>query len=464
MAVALVLSIFGPSADTLSGGRSTGFFAGMVANDPMAAYFRILCISVAILAAFAAFTSRELRERRMGEFLMLLTTVTLGMVLLAQSVNLLMLYLSLELVSIPSYGLVAYLRRNRPGMEAALKYILMGALATGTMLYGITLLYGLTGSYDLAAIGQALSRGLMTGPEYWGLLMAAVMVLAGFGFKIAAVPFHFWAPDVYTGAPTPVSAFLTIGPKAAGFAALIRFTLLSLGGREAAISWASGVHWQALLMGVAVLTMFLGNLSAFFQNDLKRLLGYSSIAHAGFMLMGLVAMTKVGVHSVLMYLAIYLFMNLGAFVVVIFLHNQAGTVDISGLRGIARSSPVVAGAMAILTLSLMGIPPLAGFWAKYYVFWAVIDQKIWWLAVVGGINAVFGYFYYARILKAMYLEKPDIPAEGEERPDPVRFRLTVPQWVLLLFLALPNLLFLVVLWGPLDRFARAASHLLGITL
>jgi len=437
-------------------------FAGLIAHDALGAFFRILVIAVTLVAVLAAFASREMKRAPFGEFLVLILAVTLGMVLLAKSVNLLMLYLALELISIPSYALVAYLRGDRIGKEAALKYILIGALSTGTMLYGIGILFGITGSFDLQVIGKALFLTPMSGMNQVALLLGGILALAGFGFKIAAVPFHFWAPDVYTGAPTPVAAFLTVGPKAAGFAALLRFFLLSLGGEQNVIGFATGVDWRAVLIALAVLTMTVGNLAAFFQDNLKRLLGYSSIAHAGFMLMGVVAMSEAGVKGVLVYLAIYLFMNLGAFLVVIFLHNQSGSVDIEGLRGIARSSPLLAGAMVILVLSLMGIPPFAGFWAKYYVFWAVIEQNLIWLAVAGAVNAVFGYFYYARILKAMYLEQPTIKAEGEEEPQPVRLRPTPFQWALLALLVIPNLLFVWPFWAPLDRFAQAATSLLGI--
>ena len=456
----------GPEAGML------GTFSGLLAYDAMAVFFRILLPLVTLLAVVASFYSRELRGLRTGEFLTLMLAATLGMVLLAESQNLLMVFLSLELVSIPSYVLVAYLRRERAGAEAALKYVLVGAICTGTMLYGITLLYGMTGSYDFQGIRTFLGNVSLAGVDRWTFLVAGLLALAGFGFKVAAVPFHFWAPDVYTGAPTPVTAFLTVGPKAAGFAAILRFFLMGTAGAENRLMATTGVDWPTLVAAVAVMTMTLGNLAAFFQSDMKRLLGYSSIAHAGYMLMGVVVLGRMdpasgalyfpGVKAILLYLVVYALMNVGAFLVVILVHERTGSVEISSLAGLGRSSPFLALAMAVFVFSLMGIPPLAGFWPKWYLLLAVIREGWYVLAGIAALNFVFGLFYYARILKAMYMESPPLrqPAGEPGALLPAVVPLTIRRLAFLLVLAVPNLFFLWPLWGPLDRLTTLSAHLL----
>jgi NADH-quinone oxidoreductase subunit N len=447
-----------------SGINAQGTFAGLLSYDPLAVYFRILLPFITLLALVASFFSRELRRVRMGEFCALMLAATLGMVLLAESQNLLMLFLALELVSIPSYVLAGYLRRDRAGAEASLKYILVGAISAGCMLYGITLLYGLSGSYDLSGIQIYLTNVHLVGVDRFTFLFAGILVLAGFGFKVAAVPFHFWAPDVYTGAPTPVTAFLTVGPKAAGFAAILRFFLVGVGGHHNALIESSGVNWPALLMALSIMTMTLGNLAAFFQENMKRLLGYSSIAHAGYMLMGVVVLDKAGVMAILLYLFVYLFMNLGAFFVLMLTHDKTGSVELSSLRGLGRSSPLLALAMAIFVISLMGIPPLAGFVPKWYLLLAVVREGHYVFAILAGLNFVFAYFYYARILRAMYMERTPATqgAPGGEPPAavPAVVRLPIQRFAFLLLLVLPNLFFLWPLWRPMDRLAELSARLL----
>ena len=369
-------------------------FFGAVAIDSMAVFFKCFLILTSFLVLLAAPGSKELAQRHLGEFYMLLLGVTLAMLLLASSADLLMLYLSLEMVSIGSYVMVGYLKNDRQSNEASVKYLLFGTVATGSMLYGMTLLYGLTGTTKLAAIRDVMASDFSTGGNSAMLLIATVLMIAGFGFKTAAVPFHFWCPDVYTGAPTPVTAFLSVAPKAAGFAILIQFLFTG-------VSNSSGIP---LVVVISVVTMTLGNIAALRQDNMKRMLAYSSIAHAGYILMGAVILTAQGVQSVLIYLITYLFMNLGAFLIVIEIYNRTGSFDLKDYRGLYRRSPFLTISMTIFMLSLMGIPPFAGFFGKLYVFAAAVNTNLAWFAVVGALNSVIAVYYYARVVKTMIIE------------------------------------------------------------
>jgi NADH-quinone oxidoreductase subunit N len=401
-AFALSVPLFGEPGRTL--------FYGMVAVDRVAVFFKGFLIISSFLVLLAAPGSRELSQRHLGEFYALLLGATLGMMLLASSVDMLMLFLSLELVSVPSYIMVGYLRNDRQSNEAALKYFLFGAVSTGSMLYGITLLFGLTGSTKMALIRDALARGTASGDNSMLLLVSAALILAGFGFKTAAVPFHFWCPDVYTGAPTPVTAFLSVAPKAAGFAALLRFFFTGMSETRGLFSqWStfSSLNWTILILILSVITMTLGNLAALRQDNMKRLLAYSSIAHAGYILMGGVVLNVEGIQAVLIYLITYLFMNLGAFLIVIEVFNRIGSFDLKDYRGLFRRSPFLTIAMTIFMLSLMGIPPFAGFFGKFFVFAAAVNRGLAWFAVIGALNSVIAVYYYARVIKTMIIESGD---------------------------------------------------------
>ncbi|MBF8258614.1 MAG: NADH-quinone oxidoreductase subunit N, partial [Actinobacteria bacterium] len=301
-----------------SPGRS--LFEGMVALDGFAIFFKALTALATIVVIFMSMESRELAGRSQTEYYIFLLSVLLGMFLLAASTDIVMLYLSLELVSIPSYLLAGYLKGKESSTEAAMKYVVYGATASGVMIYGFSFLYGLTGTTHMAEIGRVLAAGKAPLPVY----LAAVMVTVGFGFKIAAVPFHMWSPDVYEGAPTPITAFLSVGPKAAGFAVLVRFFYTVFASPDAVAGmWKlhPSIDWTLLFGVLSAVTMSVGNLIAINQRNVKRLLAYSSIAHAGYMLMGFVLLTPVGLKAILFYLVVYLFMNLGAFYVVILVAN-----------------------------------------------------------------------------------------------------------------------------------------------
>lgn len=434
-------------------GSAMTLFEGMLALDNFALFFKVFLLVAGILVLLGSLHSEELAAVHQGEFHALLLAVTLGMLLMANSAHLVMLYLSLELVSLTSYVMVGYLRSDRLSNEASMKYILFGAVSTGAMLYGFSMLYGLTGTLDLFAIRDALLAQEMVGFNQVTLLLVVVLTTAGFGFKTAAVPFHFWCPDVYTGAPTPVTAFLSVAPKAAGFAILVRFFLGGLS-QPAGDQWGfiSGIDWPLVLIVVSVLTMSLGNVAALTQNNLKRMLAYSSIAHAGYILMGAVLLTGAGLKAMLVYLFVYLFMNLGAFFVVTVIFNSEKTFELQDYNGMFRRSPFLAVAMSIFLLSLIGIPPFAGFLGKLYIFGAVIDQGLYWFAVVGALNAAVAAFYYMRIMKHMILEDDDRP--------PTPLRISALNRALLVLLLVPNIL-LIVFWNPIDRWTANSITLFG---
>jgi NADH-quinone oxidoreductase subunit N len=429
----------------------------MVALDGFGSLLRIIFIITAIFVVLFTVPSRELANVHQGELLVLLLTVTAAMMWMANSLNLLMIFLTLETVSIASYVMVGYLRSDRLSNEASLKYILFGAVSSGTMLYGMSILYGLTGTLDLFGIRQALASQEFLSSAGPALMIAVMMVLAGIGFKMATVPFHFWCPDVYTGAPTPVTAFLSVGPKVAGFAVLVRFFYAGLARPEGEAAWSivGSVNWQAILIGISILTMTLGNVAALLQTNLKRLLAYSSVAHAGYILMGAVLLSGDGIQAMLAYITIYLFMNLGAFLVVIVVHNGSGSFDLKDYAGIWRRSPMLTLVMGVFLFSLMGIPPFAGFLAKWYVFAAVIRADLGWFAVVGVLNSAVGAFYYLKILKTMFVD-------GDETPEPSSSLELHPIYAVLLFvLVVPNIIGLL-LWGYLDRITEYSQRLLEI--
>lgn len=408
-------------------------FSNLLALDPFALFFKVFSVASLIFTVLFSVRSNEIDKRYQSEYYVFLLSSVLGMFLLSAATDMLMIYISLELVSISSYILAGHIKDSQRSSEAALKYVIYGAFSSGSMIYGMSLIYGLTGATNLYHINEVLTIGVS---DRLTLLVSAILILVGLGYKIASVPFHFWCPDVYEGAPTPITAFLSVAPKAAGFAVLIRFFY-------GAFSTPSFTfEWVALLTIICVLTMTLGNLSAIPQNNLKRLLAYSGIAHAGYMLMGVVVLTSKGLKAVLFYLAVYLFMNLGAFLVVLTVADKLGSEDIKDYKGLGWRSPFVAFVMAVFLFSLTGIPPTAGFVGKWYLFAALVDGRYYWLAVVGVLNSVISLYYYTRIIRTMFLEVPS----DETKPSfsPIHI-------VLLAILVVPTML-LGIYWSPLVRF------------
>lgn len=402
--------------------QSRAMFNGMIASDRFATFWKWLFLGAAGLTVLIAARSHELTSPRIGVFYALLFAVVLGMFLMASSLDLLMLYLAVEVVSLPSYALAGYKPGDRRAAEASLKYVIYGGVASGIMLFGLSYIYGLTGSTNLNALGVRLeslaapaSAGGQAGLRV-ALMIAVIFVLSGIGYKIAAVPWHMWCPDVYEGAPTPFTAFLSVGPKAAGLALAVRVfysALASAGGSEGFARGLVDVPWPAVVGVLSAVTMTLGNLTALHQTNLKRLLAYSSISHAGFALMGLAAASRLGVQSVMVYMLVYLVMNLGAFLAVIAIAQATGSETIADCKGLAHRHPLLAVTFAVFLFSLAGIPPLAGFVGKWYLFVAVLDHYAadggaWYvaLAVIAALNTAVALYYYVRIIRAMFIEAP----------------------------------------------------------
>ncbi len=379
-------------------------FLGMIQLDVFSTFFKVLLLLATAATILFSLRSEELDARLKGEYYALLLAITLGMFLMASSTNLLMIFIALETVSLTSYILAGFLTHSPRSSEAAFKYITYGAVASGTMLFGLSLLFGMAGTGDLTQIGGRLTELLASGEVApLAVLIALTFVLAGIGYKIASVPFHMWSPDVYEGAPIPITAFLSVASKSAGFALFIRFFYTGFG----STGLMESVDWPLMLAIVSALTMTVGNLAALPQQNVKRLLAYSSIAHGGYLLMGGVLRTSEGIGAILFYLIVYLFMNLGAFYVVVLVANEMGSETIDGYRGLGSRAPLIAIAMVIFLASLTGIPPFAGFFGKWLLFTAVLEQGYYWLALVGLLNSVVSLYYYARIFKAMYFEDAD---------------------------------------------------------
>lgn len=427
-----------------------GIFSNMLAVDGFGRFLKIVVTLGAMLVIWMSFNSNELKNRKVGEYYILILILVLGMYFLVSATHLLSIYIALEMVSIMSYLLSGYLKEQMRSNEASIKYVVFGAFSSGILLYGFSLLYGLTGSADIYEIQAALAMGTAS-PAL--LLLILVLVLVGFGYKIAAVPFHFWTPDVYEGAPAPITAFLSVSPKAAGFAIIIRFfnVAFSSSGNPNMESWAAleNINWQLLIGVISVLSMSIGNLIALQQSNIKRMLAYSSIAHAGYMLLGVVVADQTGVAAILYYSAVYMFMNLGAFFVAIHVKNAFGTEDIEDYKALGYKAPVLGVIMAIFMFSLTGLPPTGGFVAKFYLFRSLIEygDNYFWLALIGLINGVISLYYYMRVVKAMYFGKMEIPKTVHNAP--------VNVTILLVILAFP-LLFGWMLGDPLSVYAQNA--------
>ncbi len=430
----ILLVIVGTLELMLPAGKLVTFGGSFIVDD-FARFLKILALTG---SAVALILSTEflfsVGSRRIFEYAVLILLSTLGMMVLISAGDLITLYLGLELMSLALYVVAASDRTNAKSTEAGLKYFVLGALSSGMLLYGASLIYGFTGTVTFTGIAQAAQGGSL------GVIFGIVFLLAGLCFKISAVPFHMWTPDVYEGAPTPVTAFFASAPKVAALAVFTRVALTALPG---ALD-----QWQQIVVFVSIASMVLGSFAAIGQKNIKRLMAYSSIGHMGFALVGLAAGTAEGAQGVLIYIAIYVAMTLGSFAIIMTMkRNGQRFENISDFAGLSRTNPLLAFFFAMLLFSLAGIPPLAGFFAKFYVFAAAIKAGLFTLAVIGVLASVVGAFYYLSVVKTMYFDEPVGPV------DPVRVELGTVLTVASLF----NLLF-AVFPGPLVSAATAAAR------
>ncbi|HLH95248.1 MAG TPA: NADH-quinone oxidoreductase subunit NuoN [Xanthobacteraceae bacterium] len=368
-------------------------FGGSFVLDSFARFLKILALTGSAGAILMSFDYLAHQKQQRFEYPILILLSTTGMLMLISAADLIALYLGLELMSLALYVVAAINRDSARSSEAGLKYFILGALSSGMLLYGASLIYGFTGTVTFTGIAKAAN------PASIGLIMGLVFLFAGFCFKVSAVPFHMWTPDVYEGAPTPVTAFFAAAPKVAGIAMFVRPTIVAFPGIVS--------QWQQIIVFVAIASMALGAFAAIGQRNIKRLMAYSSIGHMGFALIGLAAGTSDGVQGVLVYMSIYLAMTLGTFAVILAMRRDGQMVEgIGDLAGLARTNPTLAFFLAMLLFSLAGIPPLAGFFAKFYVFLAAIRAGLFALAVIGVVTSVVGAYYYLMIVKIMYFDEP----------------------------------------------------------
>jgi NADH-quinone oxidoreductase subunit N len=417
---------------------------GMVAVDDFGTYFKFLFLLAAVLTILMSPRYLEIEGARPGTYYFLILCATLGMMFMASGIDLVTIFIGLETMAISFYILAGFIKPNRRSNEAAVKYFLLGCFSLGLLLYGMSIMYGLTGTTNLRTIAT-----LLVGDDHhtW-LPLAVILVVAGVGFKIAAVPFHMWAPDVYEGAPTPITAFLSVGSKAAAFAMLLRIFFEGLPSVNA--------DWGLLFYALAILTMTVGNIAALTQSNVKRMLAYSSIAHAGYLLIGIVAATRVpqlGIKAALIYLMIYAFMQFGAFAIVTLLRRRDVIgEELKDMSGLFQRSPLAGTAMLLFMLSLGGIPPTAGFMGKFWLFSAAIDGGYYWLAVIGVLNSAVSIYYYLRVVVFMWFK-------GE----PTGSELVVsPAMGILLAITIAGTLALGVYPRPLFDLADASSRALGV--
>ena len=431
--------------------RITTLFSNAIVLDPFSTFFKILMIFSTILVALISLYSDDLNEYRKGEYFTLLGIVLFGLFLMVSSIDLIMVYLSIEIVSIMSFVLAGYLKQNTKSNEAALKYVVYGAFSSGIMLFGLSYIYGLTGSTNFFEIQKVITNSSSESNSV--ILLSIIMILAGFGYKVSAVPFHFWTPDVYEGSPTTITAYLSVAPKAGAFAMMVRFfnQIFSDGG--ALVSSADSVSssilaWPDIISLLAVITMTLGNVVAIQQNSIKRMLAYSSVAHAGYILLALPVMSSQSIYAIMLYFIMYLFMNLGAFFVLIVVKNKTEGETFDDFKGLGWEMPFIGIVMTLFMISLTGLPPTAGFIAKFYIFAALINggESFYWLVIIGGINSVISLYYYIRVVKVMYFD-------GEKSESLIHP--STMMTALLLITAVPTLIF-GIYWTPLANWIHSS--------
>lgn len=439
-----------PNLDNSGSLNDTLIWGGMIRNDGFTLVFRAMFL---IALGLTSLISADVKNLQRGEYYILLHVATIGFSLMAAAADMIMLYLALETASISLYVLVGFLTSNPRSAEGGMKYFVYGAFASALMLYGMSLIYGMFGETNIYVIAQSVLSGGLDNPLLNfdnAFLVAAILILSGFAFKVSAVPFHFWTPDAYEGAPTPITAFLSTASKAAGFAVIFR--VFSIGMLGAPVADRTNAWWT-ILVAMCIVTMTLGNLLAIYQSSIKRMLAYSSIAQAGYIIIGLVTFTPEGLGAAMFYLFMYVLTNIAAFGVIVLVSNQTGVDNLKDMSGLSRRSPYLALAFMVALLSLGGIPPTAGFIAKFLLFKAAVDVGLWWLAAIGIFNAFIALYYYLSVLKYVYLYR----SEEEEIVIPVPRAAAVA----LLVTSLGMLLLGTVASPLIEWTQRAASAFLG---
>ncbi|OGO30635.1 MAG: NADH-quinone oxidoreductase subunit N [Chloroflexi bacterium RBG_16_56_11] len=455
------LIIAGGVSVAMWGGDYLPIFNNMLAVDEFALFFKLLFAGIAFLVILASADYVNKFERFQGEYYALILLATLGMMLMAATADLISLYVSLELTSISLYVLVGFLK-DKKSTEASLKYLLLGAIASAVLLYGMALVFGVTGETQLGAIASSIrSMAPVAVLDSPALIIGIVLMIAGFGFKIAAVPFQMWVPDVYEGAPTPVTAYLSVGSKAAGFAIILRIFFSAFG----TPFWLSE-NWGMIFAGLAVISMVVGNVTAIPQANIKRMLGYSSIAQAGYLMVGLAVMGVSmlpssgsalafsrfqGQAGVIFFLASYALTNLGAFIAVIAISNKLDSDLIADYSGMGKRAPLLALGLTLCLISLIGMPPAAGFMAKFYLFSAAVQNDLLWLVIIAVINSVISAYYYLRVVKVMWFGEA---ASAEKVPSS-----GAPRFAL--FVCCLGVLLLGIIPGLLMRLAEVAGRMFG---
>ena len=416
LALALVFTVSGDKLMT---------FEGLFVSDPFASFVKVLILIASGLSLILAQGWLERQGGHRFEYAVLVVFATLGMMMMVSASNFMSLYMGLELQSLSLYVMAAFMRDDVRATESGLKYFVLGALASGLLLYGVSLVYGFTGTTDFAVIRTAVGGEAST-----GLVVGLVFVTAGLAFKVSAVPFHMWTPDVYEGAPTPVTAFFAVAPKVAALALFLRVMMGPFGG--------IAEQWSQVITILAVLSMIIGSFGAIAQSNIKRLMAYSSIGHVGYALIGLAVADKAGVTGVLVYLAIYVFMNVGAFACILSMRRGGRALEqIYELGGLGKTHPGMAAALTVMMFSMAGIPPLAGFFGKLYIFLAAVQAEMYVVAVIGVLTSVVSAYYYLRIIKVMYFDDPGIEPLDGPLPVTVSAVLALTSAVIVLFFAFP---------------------------
>ncbi len=439
----LSLALTGVLVLTVSGGKMLTF-GELFITDDFAIFAKILILLAGALTLFISREYLELHGMARFEFSILVSLASLGMLMMVSANDLISLYIGLELQSLSLYVIAAFHRDDQRSTEAGLKYFVLGALASGMLLYGSSLVYGFSGTTNFGVLAETLTHSGEHGPSL-GLIFGIVFILAGLAFKVSAVPFHMWTPDVYEGAPTPVTAFFAVAPKIAAIMLFLRVMMDPFGDMVA--------QWQQIVIFVSIASMVLGAFAAINQTNIKRLMAYSSIGHVGYALIGLAVGDEVGVQGVLVYMGIYLFMNIGTFACILCMRRGDRMVEgISDLAGLSKSKPLLAMVLTIFMFSMAGIPPLAGFFGKLYIFLAAVSAELYTLAVIGVLSSVVGAFYYLRIIKVMYFDEP---ADSFDRPIslPITIVLALSAFLMVFFILYPAPL--------LDAASVAAAALIG---